>query len=298
MTKITTTLQNGFKFPLLGLGTYKIIDDGENIFKRAIELGYTHIDTAKMYENEHKLGNVFEKYPNLRKNVFLTTKIDTAELHPGKIVPALKKQLESLKTDYVDLYLCHTPWSASGQGEPEPNHDLLDIWADMEKCVELGLAKSIGVSNFSETQVERLVKNCKTQQPQVNQIECHPWFNQKELIDHHNKLNVHVSAFTCLGRGTRLELDGKRVELLSDPVLQQIATKHSVTTAEVCLKFQIQRGVSAIAKAASEKNQANNLAYAEKSWLLDEQDFKDLYSLPQSRTFWFENRKNCHNYPW
>lgn len=226
MTKIATTLQNGLKFPLLGLGTYKIIDDGENIFKRAIELGYTHIDTAKMYENEHELGKVFEKYPSLRKKVFLTTKIDTAELHPGKIVPALKKQLESLKTDYVDLYLCHTPWSANKEGEPEPNHDLLDIWADMEKCVELGLAKSIGVSNFSETQVERLVKNCKIQPPQVNQIECHPWFNQRELIDHHKKLNVHVSAFTCLGRGTRLELDGKRVELLSDPVLQKIAEKH------------------------------------------------------------------------
>merc|ERR1712048_902742 len=150
------TLKSGQKFPSLVLGTYKITENTCESISRAISLGYKNIDTAKMYQNECGIGDAIQKFE--RNNLFITTKLGSNEASPKQVIPALKQQLSDLKLNYVDLYLIHAPWVVDGNDQVL-DIDLIDIWKEMEECVELGLAKSIGVSNFNENQVERIVKN-------------------------------------------------------------------------------------------------------------------------------------------
>lgn len=302
-------LSNGAKFPALGLGTYKIIANAETAVRTAIDLGYTHIDTAKAYDNEECIGKALNGDGIDRSKIFVTTKLDSSDARPGDVVAALKTSLSKLNLSHVDLYLMHTPWttprntSTVGDGSTESakveDIDLLDTWNDMEECVELGLATSIGVSNFSEEQVELLVKNCKKHPPAVNQVECHPWFNQASLIEHHAKLNVHVSAFSAIGRGNRVVNSARpNLELLQDPLILELSKKYSTTPANICTRFQIQRGVSIILKAASTSNQKTNIRSFDSAIVIETSDMDRLLRLPQERGLTFEARSSLPNFPW
>jgi len=296
MSKIpSVVLKNGTKMPAFALGTYNNLTNCADSIGRALSMGYVHLDTAHAYQNEAWIGDAIQKVN--RSDVFLTTKLDSCDNRPGDVVKALKTSLSKLKTEYVDLYLIHAPWTNDKAGAIE-NVDLLEVWYEMEECVELGLAKCVGVSNFNEAQVERLVKQCKKHQPLVNQIECHPWFNQDQVIEHHKALGVHVSAYCPIGRGTRI-VDPSRpgMELLQDPVITALAEKHSTTPAHICIIFQIQRGASAIVKAASEANQRTNLDAFNTEVVLSSEDLAQLSALPQHRSLPFETKKQSSNYP-
>jgi len=302
MTHIPSfVLKTGQSFPGLVYGTYKITPNTCETVKRAISLGYNNIDCAKAYQNEAGIGDAISQALQdktvSREDIFITSKLVSSQAQPEQIVPALKSQLKDLKIDCLDLYLIHAPWVLD-ENDKVLDVDLLNVWKSMEECVELGLTKSIGVSNFNEAQVENLVKNCIKHQPVVNQVECHPWFNQEALIEHHTELNVHVSAYCPIGRGTRIvnpHMPG--LELLQDPVIVELAKKHETTAAHICILFQLQRGVSAVVKSASEVNQKGNLKMFEKEVRLSGKDLFRLMDLEQHRSLPFEGKKGQPNYP-
>merc|ERR1711920_346956 len=282
-------LKSSQKFPALVLGTYKITENTCQTIKQAINVGYKNIDTAKMYKNEAGIGDAISSSENPRENLFITTKLASNEAQPHQVIPALKTQLLDLKVDYVDLYLIHAPWVVD-ENDKVLDVDLIKVWEEMEECVNLGLTKSIGVSNFNENQVEKLVKQCKKHQPVVNQVECHPWFNQENLINHHRQLGVHVSAYCPIGRGARIKNPkNPGLELLNDPVILEIAESYKTSPAHVCILFQVQRGVSAVVKAASEKNQKANLEEFGKNIVLSGKDIFRLMDLEQHRSLPFED---------
>ena len=218
---------------------------------------------------------------------------------------ACKDQLKALNLDYIDLYLIHAPWCVDPETGKHVDYDIVELWHELEKLVDLGLVRSLGVSNFNSDQCERLVKNCKKHQPQVNQIESHIWFHQTELLEKLTKLKIHMSAYLVCGRGNRI--NGQ--ELLKDEYLNKLAKdKYKTTPANFSIKFQTQRGVSAIVKAQSGENQWKNLENffvfegqdgenKNNEFEIDEEDFQDIYKLPQIRGITYADNKGAPNWP-
>lgn len=311
----TVTLQNGRKMPLFILGTYKFKNlDQPGDLQNALNLGYRHIDTAKFYQNEHYCGQEINNFlaeqaknnsknPITREDLFITTKLDTHNNIQGKVIAACKSQLQDMNLDYFDLYLVHAPWCTDATTGEYVNNDLVAMWHVMEELVNLGLCKSIGVSNFSFQQCQNLVQNCRQHQPQVNQIESHIWFHNNQLLADLKSINIHMSAYTVLGRWDRIHnhhLENPKTPMLEDKLLVELAKKYSVTASELAIKFQIQRGVSAIVKAQSNNNQNNNLNIFKddlKNFKISEEDYNKIYNLPQVRGLTYDASKGHVNYP-
>ena len=307
------TLQNGQKIPLIGLGTYKFKLAPENTgdIVKAFEMGYRHLDTAYFYKNEKYCGQEINNFlKNNQQNVkredlFITTKLDTLRNRPDLCLQAAKDQISELNLDYIDLYLIHAPWSTDAEGNMV-DYDMVELWHQLEKLVDLGLVKSLGVSNFNAKQCELLVKNCKKYQPQVNQVESHIWFHNNQLISDMQKLNIHVSAYLVVGRNDRISnhhKNKKGMKLLEEPLLLELTEKYAsniLSPSDLCIKFTVQRGLSAIVKAQSAQNQAKNLNIFEEKFVdlkIDEADMERLFALPQVRGIVYEANKDHIHYP-
>ncbi|KAG6465294.1 hypothetical protein O3G_MSEX015059 [Manduca sexta] len=172
----TVKLSNGKEMPIVGLGTYaRSADPGQysQAVESAIEIGYRNIDTASSYNNEEEVGeginNMIKKGVVTREQLFITTKLWNDRHRQSDVVPALKESLAKLNLSYVDLYLIHWPFSVNDKGE-EASIDYIETWKGMEEAVKLGLTKSIGVSNFNQEQLDRVLKESMVK-PVVNQIE-------------------------------------------------------------------------------------------------------------------------------
>nr|ATJ44498.1 aldehyde reductase 3 [Helicoverpa armigera] len=256
---------NGKEMPMVGLGTYaRQADPGQ--FRQAvewgIEAGYRHIDTASCYKNEEEVGEGINNKINdglvTRDQLFVTTKVWNDCHAEEQVVPALKESLARLKLDYVDLYLVHWPFSANGKGE-DLGIDYLETWKGMEQVVKLGLAKSIGVSNFNEEQLERLLNN-STIKPVVNQFEINPTLTQHKLVDFCKKHSVVPVAYTPLGliSEARPEFAGKDA-IKTDPKFGALAEKYGKTRAQIALRYLVQRGIPVIPKSFTKSRIAENL---------------------------------------
>jgi len=225
-------LNSGHEIPQLGFGVF-LTPDGkttEDAVTWALETGYTHIDTAKIYGNEESVGKAMKDSGISRENIFLTTKLWNEDIRRKNTLPAFEASLKRLGTDYVDLYLIH--W-------PVDNRDI--AWTEMEKLYEAGRIRSIGVSNFQIHHIEELEKIWKIV-PAVNQIESNPYFQNQELIDY------------CLGRGIQVEvwspLGGSDTsDIRKDPVIKKIADKYGKSISQVILRWHIQRDVIVLAKS-------------------------------------------------
>nr|XP_048322143.1 non-functional NADPH-dependent codeinone reductase 2-like [Ziziphus jujuba var. spinosa] len=182
--------------PVLGLGTASFSSDSDLLktaVLEAIKLGYRHFDTAAMYGSEQALGEAIAEAPKhglvgSRNELFITTKLWCNDAHPSLVIPALKKSLQNLQLEYLDLYLVHWPFSAKpGKLEyPIKEEDVMpldynSVWADMEESQRLGLTRSIGVSNFTTKKLQNLLSFAKIP-PSVNQVEMNPIWQQKKLI--------------------------------------------------------------------------------------------------------------------
>ncbi|KAK9875407.1 hypothetical protein WA026_007801 [Henosepilachna vigintioctopunctata] len=208
----TLTLNNGKTIPSIGYGTSKV-DGLEAALNSALEAGYRHIDTATRYQNEKIIGNVTKKWITegklKREDLFLTTKLPFSGNRPEDVSKYLKQSLENLQTDYVDLYLIHSPIGCKEVEEIKPGYmcddnsldlttDHIAIWKEMEKHVDAGLAKAIGLSNFNQTQIERILKNSRIK-PSSLQVELHAYFQQNELVDFCKANGILVTAYAPLG---------------------------------------------------------------------------------------------------
>ena len=235
-----TILNNGIKMPMVGFGVFQIHDakTTQTVVEEAIKTGYRLIDTAQVYGNEEAVGKAIKASGVPREELFITTKLWISDFSYEAAKDAFNESLRKLDLDYVDLYLLHQPFG-----------DIFGAWRALEELYKEGKIKAIGVSNFKPDQLANLAAFNEVT-PAVNQIELHV-FNQKE----------DEQAY-MLSKGVQTESWGAFAEgqfyVFNNPVLKEIAEKYSKTTAQVMLRWQLQRGIVSLSKSANPERVRQN----------------------------------------
>ncbi|XP_051226703.1 aldo-keto reductase family 4 member C10 [Lolium perenne] len=258
-------LNTGAKMPSVGLGTWQSDPGvvGEAVYA-AVKAGYRHIDCARIYDNEKEVGlalkKLFEEGVVKRGDLFITSKLWCDHHAPDDVPVALDESLNDLQLEYLDLYLIHSPFSVkkgSSIGNPE-NYVTLNIpatWAAMEKLHDAGKARAIGVSNFASKKLGDLLAVARIP-PAVDQVECHPVWQQTKLHSFCQSTGVHLSAYSPLGSPGSTWSNGN---VLKEPVVISIAERLGKTPAQVALRWNIQMGHSVLPKSVSEERIKQNL---------------------------------------
>ncbi|XP_005386920.1 PREDICTED: prostaglandin F synthase 1-like isoform X2 [Chinchilla lanigera] len=305
-------LNDGHLMPVLGLGTSAALKDATNKVEEAvavaIDIGYRHIDSAYLYQNEEEIGRSLQKKISSgsvkRSDIFYTSKVWSTFLQPELVQTCLKASLKKLQLTYVDLYLIHFPVPLKPGEEffPKDSHsnlifdtvDLCSTWEAMEKCKDAGLAKSIGVSNFNRRQLEKILnKPGLKYKPVCNQVECHPYLNQSELLEFCKSKDIVMIGYAVLGSNSGKEwLNKDNPVLLEDPVLVALAQKHQRTPAQVALRYQLQRGVVALAKSFNKERLQENFQVFD--FQLTPEDMKALDGLNRNIRY-FPDSQFCHH---
>lgn len=228
----TITLNNGVKMPMVGLGVFQVTDDQEVIdaIRYAVEAGYRSIDTAAAYNNEKAVGIGVKECGVDRKDLFITSKVWNKEQGYDKTMRAFDKTMQDLQLDYLDLYLIH--W-------PLPKKNLyVETWKALEALYKEGRIRAIGISNFYQEWIERLLAECEIV-PMVNQIEYHPYQQYPELVTYCQEKGIVVEAYAPMARGA----------VLKDERLTSIADKYGKTAVQLALRFALQNDVVIIPKS-------------------------------------------------
>jgi len=288
----TVKLNNGKTIPIFGLGTWKS-KPGEVLqtVKDAIDVGYRLIDGAFAYQNETEVGaGIAAKIKDgtvKREDLFITSKLWGTFHKPELVLPALKKTLSDLGLEYLDLYLIHWP-VALKEGTPDlypsdaagvpinSDADFVDTWKSMEEAVKLGLVRSIGVSNFNSEQIGRILASC-TIKPVTNQVECHPYFNQRKLQEWCKERDIVITGYSPLGSPDRPWATAADEKLLDDPKLLEVGKKYGKSAAQVVLRWNTQRGIVTIPKTVRKERLVENLNIFD--FTLSEEDSAYLYTL-------------------
>jgi len=255
-------LNNGVKMPTLGLGTWKSQPGQvQAAVAHAIKSGYRHIDCAAVYGNEKEVGEGIKLGGVDRSELFITSKLWNTKHNPEDVEPACRETLADLGLDYLDLYLIHWPvafergdnkFPKNDDGTVRYDNDIhpTDTYLAMEKLVEKGLVKSLGVSNFNSEQVKDIVERGNIK-PVTNQVESHPYLNQTPLKDVCAQYNIPLTAYSPLGSPDRPWAKPDDPKLLEDPKLMAIAEKYKKSTAQIIIRWQVQRGVIVIPKSVT-----------------------------------------------
>lgn len=234
------TLSDGLNIPQLGLGVFQTPPDlTAGVVKTALAAGYRHIDTAAVYVNESGVGEGLRQSELPREEVFITTKLWNADQGLDATRKAFDHSVKRLGVDYLDLYLIH--W-------PSPRRDLyVESWRALSRLREEGRVRSIGVSNFNADQLKRIVDETGVV-PVLNQIELHPRFQQRALIETHRALGIATESWSPLGQGKEL----------NDPVIGAIAARLGRTPAQVIIRWHLDSGLIVIPKSVTPHRIAEN----------------------------------------
>ena len=272
---------NEIKIPNIGIGTANM-QNVEEVVYQAIKDGVRLIDTASMYKNEEQVGNAINKAINegivKREDLYVVTKfwLDEKE-DPEK---ALRASLDRLKLNYVDLFLDHWPTGKCYNGQY--NFKLIcvkEYWPKMEKCVDDGLTKAIGVSNYN-VQNLLIVLSVARIKPLVNEVEFHPYLYQKDLLEFCNLEKIKILAYNPLVKGVYCkerhgkEMEEKKLDLLNEPEVKSLAEKHGKTPGQIVLNWEIQKGVIPIPGTSKPERMKENLEAT--NFQLDQSDCETL----------------------
>lgn len=278
-------LSDGSKIPAIGLGTFLFTGDNsmkDLLVKAILEHGYRHIDTAMIYNNEEQVGEALQEVMAKgikREELYITTKL----WHTDKndVEGAMKTSLKKLQLDYVDLYLVHWMRMDVDFDSPEwtiKSPPLHVVWAAMEKLVDAGMTKSIGVSNCTIPVMFDMLTYCRIR-PVINQIEVHPYFQQTRVKQFHEKYGIKIQAYAAIGSGhwTLREDCHKDVNVLTEPVIKAIAEKHGRSPAQVVINWHISRGVIPLVKTSKEARLTENICVSD--FTLDQEDLAKIEKL-------------------
>lgn len=249
--------------PLLGIGLYNVIETVAETMKSAVEKGYRLFDTAAYYKNESEIGQALRLSALDRKDYFVVTKLWITDHGYEKTKAAFDVSLKKLGLDYIDLYLIHSP--SGGK--------IIETWKAMTEIKSTGLAKSIGVSNFNTHHLERLKQGCdefNLPLPSINQIELHPWLQQREVVDYCKPLGIELMGFCPLARCVKF---GK------EPVVHNIADKHSKTQAQILIRWALQEKFVTIPKSSNPERITENFNVLDFS--LSDEDMQRLNALEE-----------------
>ena len=251
-------LNNGIEMPIEGYGVFQIDpEETERCVLEALAAGYRSLDTAATYGNEEGVGKAIKKSGVAREDIFLTSKLWVADQGYKKAKKAFEKTLEKLGTDYLDLYLIHQPLG-----------DYYGSWRAMEELYKEGKIKAIGVSNFDSTRLVDLIVNNKVV-PALNQIELHPFLQQKDAQKVMKEYGVKVESWGPLAEAKH--------GILEDEMLNEIAAKHNKTVAQVILRWHLEQGIIIIPKSVRKERMEENLNVHD--FKLDESDMEKFAEL-------------------
>lgn len=264
--------------PGIGIGTFGSDQVSPERVAEAVEgaaaIGYRHFDCASVYGNEAQIGSVFKKIVASgipRSELWITSKLWNDKHAEADVIPSCRKTLEDLQLEYLDLYLVHWPFpnfhppgcdvsSRSGAAQPYIHQSYMKTWRQMEKLVELGLVRNIGTSNMTIPKLKSVLRDAAIK-PAINEMELHPHFQQPELFQYLLDNDIQPVGFCPLGSPGRPERDRtpEDTDPLQDPVIHEIAERHGVHPATICIKWAAQRGQIPIPFSAQRRNYLANL---------------------------------------
>ena len=248
------TLNDGNKIPAVGFGVFLIPADGPtyDAVLTALKAGYRHIDTAAAYFNEADVGRAVRESGIPREEIFITSKLWLQDYGYEAAKKGLETSLEKLGMDYVDLYLLHQPYG-----------DVAGAWKALEEAKAAGKIRSIGVSNMTPRIWKEFVPQFETV-PAVNQVECHPFFQQRELRELLAGDDIKIEAYQPLGHGD--------ASLLAHPAITKLAEKYGKNAGQVILRFEVQDGLIVLPKSTNPERIAGNLDIFDFALTEDEMD--------------------------
>lgn len=262
------TLYNGVKMPQLGYGVYQVTqEECERCVLDALEVGYRSLDTAQSYFNEKQVGNAIAKSGVPREEIFLTTKVWIEHYGYEQAKQSVLESMEKLQTSYLDLILLHQPFA-----------DYYGAYRALEELYKEGKVRAIGVSNFYPDRLVDIVSFAKIS-PMVNQVETHPYNQQTLAKEYMDKYHVQIEAWAPLGEG--------RGGLFENPVLSAIGKKYGKTTAQVMLRWHLQRGVVVIPKSTHKERMEENFHVFD--FALNEEDMQAIAALDQAKSSFFSH---------
>lgn len=232
----TLSLNNGEQIPSIGFGVFMVPNDGptEEAVSKALKSGYRLIDTAAAYYNETDVGKAIQKSGIAREEIFITSKLWMQDYGYEAAKKGIDRSLQNLGLDYIDLYLLHQPYG-----------DTAGAWKALEEAVDDGKIRSIGISNHTVKFLKELLPKMRIL-PSVNQMECNPFFQQKELRKFMGSYGIRLEAWFPLGHGDK--------SLMNDPCLIKLAEKYHKNVGQIILRWHLQEGIVAIPKATSEEH--------------------------------------------
>ena len=294
----TLKFQNNDTMPAFGLGTWNS-QPGEvyDAIQTAIQIGYRHIDCALVYGNQKEIGqslkDVFRKELVNRSEMWITSKLWNNSHSKEDVIPALKQTLSDLQLEYLDLYLVH--WPVAIRNDilyPRLASDMISLdevplvktWEAMEQAKEQGLTRHIGVSNFGISNLNLLLENSRVQ-PEMNQVESHPYLQQNDLLAFCKAHHIHFTAYCPLGSANRPERLKTEDEprLLDDPIIKNISNARSCTPAQILISWALHRGVSVIPKSTNPQRISEN--FNAQDIELSDQEIKDISTLEKNHRY-------------